>query len=117
MAFRTGATHDCAEQIARFGFCTTCVARTGQAPTAQGALPLGEGEAPCAVCSEGCRPGAANTYQRQAGWARPRGATGGTHALALRLDLPQWAHAACIDDVKAGRRNQPPLGLGHDETF
>lgn len=104
------ADHDCEELRARFGFCTRCAVERIEDPSSA-APPLPLGEVACAFgCGEPVNPRDRRTYRRMAGWARDR-SQGGTHALALRVELEQYAHAECIDAAKAGRLGQPALPI------
>lgn len=102
--------HDCEHYRQLFGHCTACAAeRIAQPEPAQ--ITLGLGEVACSLgCGEAVDPRDGRTFRRMAGWARDRNA-GGTHALALRMELHQYAHAECIEAAKAGRLGQPPLPI------
>lgn len=55
----------------------------------------------CVFCDE--RINVNTAYRRVEGWAKPRGAEGGTNALALReVHEDEWACEGCVDKQKRG---------------
>lgn len=61
-------------------------------------------EWPCAVCGELVNVNRhAGNYKRVTGWVRmSRGGAGGINTIAVREDLPEYAHAACVDMLRKG---------------